>query len=372
MKSFYNNTFTLILLIHFVFINNFHAQDCQDQGLISILEGNNISTPVQNNGSIFSVDFASSSNYHFIEPSGIPEASVIHSHGMWIGGKNSSGDLKLSVARYSSSTNSRDYFPGPINNDNGELSFDCDNFNFLWEVLGNEIIQHKNDFLDNGIIDNPIPNIFAYPAHQNPHFEGIHGFVLPNTPQGLAPFFDQNNDGIYNPNDGDFPSPESLNSDITPSHLIWSVYNDGADIHSYSGGAKLNMEVQQTVWALTSTDLDILNNTIFTSHKLINRGSESLDSLFVSNWIDWSLGCPWDDYMGSIPDLNTFYGYNADAIDGLTGCECVGFPTYCDQSPVHSITFLNKQMSSFGINLIDTIPNDLLTPNEYYNMMKGK
>lgn len=364
---------SFLVLILFSFGKNINAQNCPFPTSSESLNTNNLKGGILLNGTLFS----NTQDAYFGPnlPQGFPQASVIFTSGLWLGAKNNSGDLKLSGGVYGSAY---DYVAGPITNDNGQISYNCDFYDRLWMVMRSEILAHLADFEDNGVIDNPLDNIYDYPAQGNPFFENINGFSLPNTPQGLAPFFDQNNDGIYNPTDGDFPKPSAVDESAIPGQMIWGIFNDGGTPNNATQGEPLNAEIQITGWAYNCTDNEVLNNTLFTSHKIINRSNEDLDSLAVGFFMDFNMGCWTDDFMGSAPSLNTFYGYNADEVDGSTGCQCAGgATTFCQNPPVQAITLLNQEMNSFmyftnespGQNTISNSPN---TPLHYYDFMHSK
>ena len=202
---------------------------------------------------------------------------------------------------------------------------------------------------------------------------------MPNTPQGLAPFSDQNNDGIYNPDDGDYPLPEGVATNNIPRHIIWGTFNDAGTNHTQSSGEKLNIEVQLTAYSFYCNEDEILNNTIFTSHKIINRGNETLDSLIFTKFVDFNIGCFTDDYIGCIPDMNTFYAYNEDDIDGNSDSLCYNQdPSFGNNPPVQAITFLNQEMSSFsvggGMGGLSDPPSQMVAPTyytSYFNYMNG-
>jgi len=366
-------TFSLFGMLSFLlFAINTSAQNCPRPSTTEIIQGNKLKGAITVNGSLFN-GIQGGGFEQIVSPS-LPKVSNIFTGGLWLTAKNNVGELKTAATLFPS-TASFDYVAGPINNDNGQISYDCENYDRLWNVFGSEIKQHNNDFEDNGIIDSPIPNIFSYPAQGNPFFEDIHGFALPNAPQGLAPFFDNNNDGIYNPTDGDFPLPSSVHENTIPSQILWGIFNDGGTTHGISQGQKLDAEIQLTVWAFECLDNEILNNTIFTSHKIINRSNEDLDSLTMGVFIDYDIGCYTDDYVGSAPDLNTFYGYNADSLDGTTGCQCNGgVATYCDDPPAQAITFLNTEMTS--LMYFDNVNSDFegypSEPLHFYNLMNSR
>ncbi len=365
--------FIFLILFFFTFEKKHFAQDCEVPEVFKNLEGNNIFAKISLNGTLFQDYPLGAFNLNTYQyPSDI---STIGNFNLWLGAIGSNGQHQIAANRFPSDWNN-DFVSGPIINENGQLNFECENFSQLWEVFGTEIKEHIADFEDDGTIDNPIQNIYAYPAHQNPFFEDIHGFSLPNTIHGLAPFFDNNNDGIYNPENGDFPLPDSVDPSIIPGHIIWGIFNDGGTNHTNSGGLPLNAEIHQTLWSFYCDGNEHLNNSIFTSYKIINKGNTSLDSMFVTFETDPNLGCPFDDHFGSIPDLNTFYFYNRDQIDGYDSLGYCGdyIPTFGNNPPVQAISFLNKEMSSFIYHFSPigsgpiTPPN---SPHDYYTYMNG-
>lgn len=73
----------------------------------------------------------------------------------------------------------------------------------------------------------------------------------------LAPFFDANNDGVYDPSDGDYPDygfdetvEECKNRQRTdPVNLfgdynIFWIFNDKGDVHTESNGQPIGLEVR--------------------------------------------------------------------------------------------------------------------------------
>jgi hypothetical protein len=372
MKKFTNTFLYIFFICFFSFLNKIHAQDCGVPIAFKTLDGNNISADVQINGTFF----RDSSDAGFrITTQPNPQIATIYVEGLWMGGFDNNGDLRVAAGEYTSNSQN-DYAGGPILFDNGQMTFDCENYDQLWEVYDYEIQQHIADFADNGVVNNIIPNIFGYPGHNNLFFENFNGFSLPNTSHGLAPFFDNDNDGNYNPTAGDYPLPESVHPNAIPSHLIWGIFNDAGVNHTQSGGMALNTEIHQTIWSFNCAENEILNNTVFTSHKIINKNSTTIDSMFIGSWSDMDIGCYTDDYLGSIPEMNTYYWYNEDAMDGTTGTQCNGgIPTFGYNPPVQAVTILNQEMdnfiyyanSSLGITYLIT-PQ---TPLDFYTYLTG-
>jgi len=132
------------------------------------LNQNDLTTTTLNNGQVF----------WQLNNTNLTNNLSIFSAGLWIGGFQSSGALKLAAVTYSTA-NSQDFWPGPLDENTAQpIDSNCENYNRFWQVFGYEIEQHIQDFNDNGIIDNPIENIFGYPAHGNNSFEALNGFTL--------------------------------------------------------------------------------------------------------------------------------------------------------------------------------------------------
>jgi len=367
--------FILVLSIFLFFGKKTIAQDCPLPQNNKTLQGNFVTANITTGGNTF---WDGDVDDIFSVPNTItPPLGTIISSGLWLGALDQNGSIKIAATRYDGPFD-YDYSAGPILEENGQITFACEDYDQLWEVFGYEIQQHISDFEDNGIIDQPIENIFGYPAHQNPFFENINGFVLPNTPQGLAPFFDQNSDGIYNPNDGDFPLPESVSQNTIPSQIIWKIFNDAGSSHTLSNSDPLNVEVQQTVWSFWCEDNPILNYSIFSSYKIINRGNETLDSMSAGIFTDFDLGCYTDDYFGCAPNLNTYYSYNHDSLDGTTGINCdADFNSYGANPPVQAVTFLNQSLTSYVQYYIDSFdpPSGVFPPQlpqEFFHFLNGQ
>ncbi|MCB0567051.1 MAG: T9SS type A sorting domain-containing protein [Phaeodactylibacter sp.] len=343
-----------------------YAQDCLAPSAGDYLNGNNVQALITGGGSLF----FDGENASFQVP---VNASVhsIFAQGLWLGGVDPAGNLKVAAQTYGRSSNSSDYFAGPLNEMGAIDAESCQNWDRIWTVYRYQAEAHILDFQDNGAIDNPIPEIMGWPAKGNPYFSGIYGFELPSTAQGLAPFFDRNNDGLYDPMAGDFPMiRQSL---AIPEQITWSIFNDAGGLHSQSLSDPLRVEIQLTTWAHKCIDNPQLDNTIFTSYKVINRGAESLDSLHLGLWVDFDLGCFEDDFIGSAPDLNTTFVYNQDNEDEVN-CG-FGVTGYGDNPPAQAITALSHDLSYmmyYQLNF-DGPPatSDPNTTLDYYRLLSG-
>lgn len=334
-------------------------------------EGNEIRAMITNNGSLFS---NGTGNGHFYAPA--PEfenESIIVASGLWMGGYVSES-LKLAAMTYGSYNGAYDYYPGPLEEEGYVLFENCENFNKIWRVQHEKIEAHKADYSDNGIINNRLGTIYAWPGKGNPHFEQYNGFALPEQSIEWAPFYDFNGDQIYNPDDGDYPHPPNTAADIIPAAINWTVFND-ALTHSASGGDPNLAQIQLTSWSFNCQDNIPLSRTIFTSHKIINRNNAAIDSFHVGLWFDSNIYCLSYDFLGSIPGKNAFYAYDNPNI------ECIPNGSNHEIYPsTLSFQFLNKELSYFTyynnpssdpIPPSGTLDPTTGVPSQYYNYLTG-
>lgn len=306
-----------------------------------------------------------------------PGPGLLFSGNLWIGGLNDGGNLKLSAETYGLNAQSL-FRPGPLNEE-GTISLeDSQNWDRLFKVNRTEIENFQADYNDNGVIDDTIPNsILGWPGLGNPSFSLVHGFALPNIGTGLADYFDRNGNEVYEPMKGDYPLINCADQ------AVWWVFNDSR-INSNSSHVTIEIQVLAYVY---DSNLSNLNNTSFYDVKTIYKGFEPLDSTYFGIWIDPDLGCPFDDYIGCIPEAELGYIYNSDAVDGLDDGTCNGIATY-EEAPVLGIKLLKGPWDEFGNDVglssftyylnggsTPTPPANISDPNtvaEYYNYLAGR
>ena len=369
----------LLLFVPLLLAELSTAQVCGNPQSQIDIHGNNIKARILNGGDLFT-DLSSGQFFPNPDPNSADNPSTIYTAGFWMGGVDPGGNLKLATVDYRVD-NKYDFTAGPLTPEGITTEFTCSNWDRHFRVTGSEI----HDFigalpLSPAEITTQFPDIAGWPGRGNPLFAGIQGFDLPNTGQGLAPFFDANSDGLYNPIDGDYPAVLLRGlAPFVPAEIVWCVFNDqnGGAPHTNSLGKAIQAEIQLTVWAFNCPDQPILNNTLFTSHLIINRSTESLSSAHFGFWVDIDLGCYLDDYAGSNPTLNTMYAYNQDAVDGQPGTSCQGVATFPGAAPVQSITMLNHPMSNVIMPVNGSVGSpqpgttDPETPLEFYNYLSG-
>lgn len=328
-------------------------------------------------------------------PPGLPEVSSIFAGAVWLGGVDPAGNLKIAAQTYGRNGGQFDYWPGPLDPETGKTTQDvCARWDRFFTVKGTSIQEHLRNWQKaqlEGVAYDPddIPrDVKGWPARGNEFFFEVHNFELPNTSQGLAGFWDQDGDGFYNPDLGDFPVIEIRGCTAKPQfpdEMIFWIYNDAGNIHSESRGDPIQMEVQVQAFAYATNDE--INDMTFQRYKLINRAVESIDSTFFAMWVDPDLGCFTDDYVGSDISRSLAYVYNEDALDGQTGCACPGgVNTYCDAIPLLGVDYfrgpLDEEGNEIGMSSFTYYNNggvgspapgttDPATAQEYYNYLSG-
>ncbi len=286
--------------------------------------------------------------------SGEPAVSSLYSGAIWLGGYDDGGNLILSAQTYRSSGN--DYWAGPLNPSLGTVErTDCERWDKHFIVYGKDIDILRADFLDPnnpGIQNTPSKGLLGWPGRGNPNFINVHGFPIEQYNQDLAPFIDANNDGVYNPYDGDHPiievsgcEKDDYNNPIYADQMIWWVYNDNGNLHTQTNGLAMKMEIQALAFAYSTTD--VINNSTFYRYKLLNRNTLALNDTYFSLWTDPDLGCFDDDYIGCDTTTGMGYVYNQDANDD-NPCGTGGTSGYGTDIPALGIDYFRGPLDSAG------------------------
>jgi len=309
---------------------------------------------------------------------GQPSVSSIFAGAVWVGGIDAvTGTLRAAAQTYRQQ-GANDYFAGPLDSNGETEQARCNLYDRFWEVSGGSIKAVIDDFEDNQQLDAQIPDdILQWPGMNNPNNTLASGFGQ------LAPFFDRDGDGNYNPINGDVPIigaciPANISEVIlaTPAQMIWWVYNDNGDIHRETTADAIGMEIQTTAFSFVGEPTDPINQMTFYRHRLINKGANTLDSTFMGQWVDPDLGWYADDFVGCDTVLGIGYVYNGDALDDING------PGYGSALPMLAVDYFRGPKNEFGQELKMTnflyYNNENGTPNgnpeggqHYYNYLSG-
>ncbi len=277
---------------------------------------------------------------------------------IWLGGNDAAGNLHLAASTYG---NAQQDFRA------GLTTSPASDFDRVWAVSRDEIARLRRDFGEDGDLDNPPPfDLLTWPAKGNPHFrQNLDFSIVTTNPDSLpAPFVDNNGDGIYNVFDGDYPR-------LLGDQMLWWARTDQT-LHQETNGKPLGVDIFFTLYAYDCPQNGGISGSVFADYQIINRSGENYSDAYMGLFTDFDLGCYDDDYLGSLPETNSYYVYNQDAVDGQPGSSCAGAgATYGEKVPVESVTLLNHSMDySMYYNRFGS-PSSPNTPNEYYSYMQG-
>jgi hypothetical protein len=313
------------------------------------LDINNVQASVWNNGSMF-FDLQSTGQYEVPKGSG---KNTMFADGFWIGGKDPSGNLHIAAQTYRQSGN--DFWPGPVDTITSLIDpVTYQQYDNIWKIdrltVDAFITQFGWGNVTNGLY--PVPDVILnWPAQGSGNYS-----------RNLAPFVDFNNDGLYNPFDGDYP-------DIKGDQMLWFVFNDVHNVHTETNGVRLGLEIQCSAYAyncpFVNDSESVINNTTFYHYKIFNRSNISYDSVYIGKFTNINLGNSHDDYVGCDTTLSIAYTYNGDNADeGSTG--------YGTNPPIQNIVYLSDTMKHavFYDNNF-TIMGHPTSSSHYYSYMKS-
>jgi len=262
----------------------------------------------------------------------------------WIAAIDSSGWLLVAAEQYG--FGNQDFQSGPVM-DSIHYPLEVPNWEKVWKVRRADIEAFKDWF------NNP-SGFPSYTIHNSILEWPAHGDISKGQNFNLAPFFDNNGDGFYNPLDGDYPL-------IKCDQGLWWVFND--DLVLFPGG-NLKIEIQAMAHECGCTQDTALRNTVFIDYKIINRSSKTWYDAYFGQWTDGDIGCSEDDYIGSDPFRSCYYFYNADSLDN-NGCG--GSTAYYANHPAQGVVMLAgpHQDTDGTDNPIDTANNGSYTGTGY-------
>lgn len=284
-------------------------------------------------------------------------AAMIYSSFLWMGGLDGTGTKRVS-AGFENTSDSR----AGLNN----LPFT--DFHQVWMVQRDEINDLRRDFGLDHAINEPVPvDLLRWPAKGNPHFRYNLNFApVTTSPDQLpAPFVDVNNDGIYNVYDGDYPQ-------IKGDQMMWWVQTDS--VLAGTGDPTMGLNFVYSAYLYNCPQTDLINRSVFVEVDVINRSGTNYSDTYAGLYTDVDLGCPQDDYIGSIPAVNAVFAYNLNAVD--EACDEVN-PGWGDHPPVQSITFSNLSLDHSLYNNSSSSPGILglgypSSTTGRYNNLQGK
>ena len=315
-----------ILLIVFLSLSFFCFS--QNDPVYESIENDYFKVDVKSNGLLFNNDGKSAFEYPLDE-----ETTLMNFAGIWLGAYTEDKSLKLD---------------GHFMHEEDLSDFQnyAGNWNKIWKVSKAEIVKHKEDFEDDGIIQNKQTSIYAWPGRASTSSLAYNVFEMPN--EFLADFFDQNGDGIYEPDKGDYPSIGNNSISLEhPNEMLWFKYKS----------INLDMEIHCTIYTLDEFDFVDMSKSIFVQKTFKYNGFESLFPFYFGSINDFAIGCE-DDYFGTYYDRSTIFSYNADNDD-----TCNSINAYGENPPALALSFLRGPLipllSDYSIPPLGVAPDTL-------------
>lgn len=170
-------------------------------------------------------------------------------------------------------------------------------WNRFWKIKKSDIEKLQLDFSD-GIIDSAITeDIITWPAKGNDYTSNI-GITLPD--RDIAPFYDQDGDGLYNPFKGDFPLPIKNYQGDLPEFFAWN---------SFITITGLSIEMRRTIYYFDQEDSCSGANTVYFHVDVYNPVGTFMSGL-IGTFMDADIANPYNDACGTDVATNTYYFYN--------------------------------------------------------------
>lgn len=340
-------TITAITYVLAAGISSVFAQQCNEPSTARNIDINNIRALMHNGGDQF-WNLAGRSRFEVPKSSGRHAAFMAN---LWIGGLDEDDSVKIAAGTYRQT--GIDYSPGALNPD-GTVNEDlCQKLDIIAEMKKSDV-----DLFLTGT--DTTDNIWDWPASGNAKLD------LPV--QNLAPFKDVNQDGIYNPKDGDYPL-------IKGDASLWYVMNDVANEHTHSQGEEVGAEIHMMTYAYLGNEH--MNNTLFTEYK-VHLKTQGFNEFYMGIVLDGDLGNPFDDFVGcdSTRDLGIFY--NGNLID-QDNAGALGYGPNPPQLGLRAVKHPKAKNSNTEIGMSTfmyydnnaSVTGDPQTLTEHYNYLRG-
>jgi hypothetical protein len=321
--------------------------------------------------------------------------SVLYAGALWMGGTDVNGQLKLAGMLFGS--RGRDYWTGPLT-----VNLNTGNYNPIEPVIGGSnvvrpfgeatitaqtCVQYDKFFTVSKALVREF--IRWWECNEDPTISGCdnsvtvsaqtlnvilnwpaHGDESLGQDRYLAPFYDRNKNGVYDPIEGgdypwyDFEDEIDCRNDrrvtLFGDETHWWVFNDKGNIHAETGGDPIGMEVRAQAFSFATNDE--VNQMTFYNYEMINRGTQTLFNTFFAQFADPDIGGSEDDYVGCDVSRGLGYAMNGDDYDQTLGA-AIG---YLDRPASVGIDFFEgPYQDDDGKDNIGPVYNDdgvLITP----------
>ncbi|MFK7757899.1 MAG: T9SS type A sorting domain-containing protein [Flavobacteriales bacterium] len=303
---------------------------------------NQISTDLSLSATQFNDRITGRANYH-VSP--FDNVSSVYAAAPWMGGLIENDEILINAQTYGEYGEDNFFYFGPMSDSYDEVYLE--KYLRVWKVSALEIEDHIANYSN---ADYEMPEAIQYwPGNGRvEHGESSH----------IAPFIDTNQNGWYEPEEGDYP-------DIKGDVAIFNILSGSRRGAYQEGETKLEIGVLAYGYLTADSDLD---HTLFLKYSILNNSTDNYSDFKLGAWTDFDLGTPIDDYVGCAPQQDLFYVYNGDPVDESSSSS-LGFG---ENPPAHGVKFLNRSMGSFLYhNIGPGLNGDPSTPFQHWNYMNS-
>ncbi|MEM1054441.1 MAG: T9SS type A sorting domain-containing protein [Bacteroidota bacterium] len=282
--------FLLATLVVSFLVPPVQAQNCARARADIYVENAGVRARLFNNGALF-WSGTNDLRYEVPKDSGI---QAIFAAGLWIGG-TVEGETRFAGSDYGP----YEYWPGPLGPDGAAPTpASCAAYDRIWRVTLEDIARYN----ETGVTT---ADLAEWPAEVG------------------APVVD--GDGIadnYDLGAGERPA-------ILGDETAWWIMNDRGGTHDWGETPPIGLEARVTVstvsdgYAYHRLGLDadlarVLHTATLYRYELTYRGNAPWENVHFGFWMDSELGNFRDDYVGSYPEGEIAFVYNADNLDEST------------------------------------------------------
>jgi len=344
---------------------------------------NNVRARIENGGNLWQNRETHTPAYGVPKVDGYTGPNSLYAGALWLGGRTPDNQLKLAAVTFRDKGN--DFWPGPLtkidtmNHTGGDASIDgtvCTQYDKTWKTERKDAILQEAYY--QCLADPQCDVAVEYPGYAIPvkwNSWPAHGDVSLGQDYNLAPYFDYDGSGDYDPTQGDYPGydlqgvincKEKNREDLVPlfgDENIWWIFNDKGNTHSESGGTAIGMEIRAQAFAFSTNDE--VNNMTFYNYELINQSSQALTETYFGQFVDPDLGGGYDDMVGCDVQRGLGYCYNGEEVDA----DYNGEPGYGGPNPpppAVGVDFFEGPYQDY-----DGIDNPLTTNCDSARTLKG-
>ncbi|CAG5082578.1 T9SS type A sorting domain-containing protein [Parvicella tangerina] len=297
------------------------AANCSPSIASKFMEYNNVSALIETGGSMWQDRSSNQAAYEV--PKGSDEY-LMYAGALWMGGKDVNNQLKVAALKF---RQGNDFWTGPLTviPGTGDISEGTKDFGPA-EITPDVCSEYDKFFtITRAEVEKFVAwfNCKTCPEYENYSIPSTilnwpaHGDVGRFQDFYLAPFKDLNENGVYDPLDGDYPYYD-LNNEVDckssrevtlyGDYTMWWIFNDKGNIHTESQGDPIGMEIRAQAFAFATNDE--VNNMTFFNYELVNRSTQRLTETYFAVYADPDIGCSDNDYVGCDVSRGVGYAYN--------------------------------------------------------------